>query len=307
MSQGHSNGVFGRYHGYDCHVEFGRWANRPRLNLFGRIPLYMASHQPKVLAKRFFALAVVGVILSVVAPVIADESSAPSGTEIPAPEVSGEPIPADTPTDTPSEVPIPTDTTQASPSPSAMPSPDATRAPVESVETRTAFVDESPSPSPTPVGPLADQRMRVNIPNVLPVDPRATSRLLPAINLDGPRYLLACIEGSNLYFDIYAKNSPQSFFNNEQLVSGDMTSQLLISGTTDQVLAIINSYGGMKAVATRSAMGGLYARMSFVAMTEPTLESAFCTQGSPSNFRIVYFRGLGLGMNLIKNSLVLRR
>lgn len=300
--------MFGRYHGYDCTVEFGRWANRPRLDVFERIPLYMASHQPKVLAKRFFALAVVGVILSVVAPVIADENSAPSGTEMPAPEVSGEPIPADTPTDTPSEVPIPTDTTVASPSPSAMPSPDATRAPSDAgTETTTVFVDESPSPSPTPVGPLADQRMRVNIPNVLPVDPRATSRNLPAINLGGPRYLLACIEGSNLYFDIYAKNSPQSFFNSEQLVSGDMTSQLLISGTTEQVLAIMNSYGGMKAVATRSAIGSLYARLSFVAMTEPTLESAFCNQGSPSNFRIVYFRGLGLGMNLIKNSLVLKR
>jgi len=288
-------------------VEFGKWANRPRLDVFGRLPLYMASHKPQVLAKRFFALAVVGVILSVVAPVIADENSAPSGIEAPAPEASGEPIPADTPTDTPSEVPIPTDTTVASPSPSAIASPDPTSAPSDAgTETTTVFVDESPSPSPTPVGPLENQNMRVDVPNALPVDPRATSRTLPAINLGGPRYLLACIDGANLYFDVYAKNSPQSFFNNEQLVSGDMTPQLLISGTTAQVLAVINSYGGMRAVATRSAIGGLYARLSFVAMTEPTLEPEFCRQGSPSNFRIVYFRSLGLGMNLIKNSLVLK-
>ena len=102
-------------------------------------------------------------------------------------------------------------------------------------------------------------------------------------------------------------SSVQSNFNNEQLVSGDRSSQLLISGTTDQVVAIVNSYSGLKAVSTRSAIGGLSARMSFVAMNEPTLDSSFCGQGSPANLRVIQFRSLQLEKNLIKNSVDLKR
>jgi len=268
----------------------------------------MASGKSKVLAKRFLALCCVGAMLTLVAPVIADESSSPTDVMSTAPTVSSEPTPEITPTVEPSEIPIPSDSTQASPSPS--PKPTAVAPPGTSsspVDTNTALSQQSPSPSPTPVTPLKNQSMRLSVPSVLPVDPRATSRSLPALVLFGPRYLLACIEGSNLSFDIYLKNSVQSNFNNEQLVSGDRSSQLLISGTTEQVVAIVNSYSGLKAVSTRSAIGGLSARMSFVATNEPTLDSSFCGQGSPANLRVIQFRSLELEKNLIKNSLDLKR
>lgn len=268
----------------------------------------MASGKSKVLIKRFIALSCLGGMLILVAPVIADESSSPAVVIAPAPTASSEPIPETTPTAEPSEVPIPIDSTQASPA--ASPEPNG-GAPVGSssspTETSSALIQQSPSPSPTPVAPLKNQSMRLSVPSVLPVDPRATSRSLPALVLTGPRYLLACIEGSELSFDIYLKNSVQSDFNNEQLVSGDRSSQLLISGTTDQVVAIVNSYNGLKAVSTRSAIGGLSARMSFVAMNEPTLDSSFCGQGSPANLRVIQFRSLQLEKNLIKNSVDLKR
>lgn len=266
----------------------------------------MASGKSKVLVKRFIALSCLGGMLTLVAPVIADESSSPNDAISPAPTASSEPTPEITPTAEPSEIPIPSDSTQASPAASPEPNGGAPLgSPSSSAETTSALIQQSPSP--TPVAPLKNQSMRLSVPSVLPVDPRATSRSIPALVLIGPRYLLACIEGSNLSFDIYLKNSVQSNFNNEQLVSGDRSSQLLISGTTDQVVAIVNSYSGLKAVSTRSAIGGLSARMSFVAMNEPTLDASFCGQGSPANLRVIQFRSLELEKNLIKNSVDLKR
>ncbi len=268
----------------------------------------MASGKSKVLIKRFITLSCLGGMLTLVAPVIADESSSPNDVIAPSPTASSEPNPEITPTVEPSEIPIPSDSTQASPAASPEPNGGAPLgSPTSSTETTSALSQQSPSPSPTPVAPLKNQSMRLSVPSVLPVDPRATSRSLPALVLIGPRYLLACIEGSNLSFDIYSKNSVQSNFNNEQLVSGDMSSQLLISGTTDQVVAIVNSYSGLKAVSTRSAIGGLSVRMSFVAMNEPTLDSSFCGQGSPANLRVIQFRSLQIEKNLIKNSVDLKR
>jgi hypothetical protein len=247
-------------------------------------------------------------MLILVAPVIADESSSPAVEITPAPTTSSEPIPETTPAAEPSEVPIPIDSTQASPAASPEPNGGASvGSPSSPAETSSALSQKSPSPTPTLVAPLKNQSMRLSVPSVLPVDPRATSRSLPALVLTGPRYLLACIEGSELSFDIYLKNSVQSNFNNEQLVSGDRSSQLLISGTTDQVVAIVNSYSGLKVVSTKSAIGGLSARISFVAMNEPTLDSSFCGQGSPANLRVIQFRSLQLEKNLIKNSVDLKR
>lgn len=288
-------------------VDKAKWAERPRLTLFSTFPTYMASGKSKVLAKRFLALCCVGALLSLVAPVIADENSSPTDEATPLPSASSEPFPETAPTDAPSEVPIPLDSTQPTPTPSPTPSaPSLPGASPSPSDTTTALAQPSPSPSPTPVAPLKNQGMRISVPSVLPVDPRATSRNLPGVIIIGPRYLLACLQGSNLYFDIYLKGSAQAIFNNQQLVSGDLTSQLLISGTTDQVLAIINSYGGLKATSTRGAIGNLNSRLSFVAMNEPTLEVSFCDQGSNENLRFIQFRPLGIEKKIIKNSLTLK-
>ena len=285
-------------------MEFGKWANRPRLHIFARIPIYLSSQKPELLIRRFVAFAVIGVILSIVAPVIADETISSPESPVSAPDTGGTPSPSDSPTDIPTDAPIPSDTSQPSPDPT--PTSSATGAArSQNSETFTVPSSISPSPTPTPVGLSASQKMRVEIPNILPVDPRANSRNLPSVILSGPKYVLACIRGSNLYFDIHTKNSAQSIFHDEQLVSGDMTSELLITGTTNQVLALLNSYGGLRAVALRDGIGGQYATLSFVAMTEPSLDSTFCGQRSSDNFRIIYFRPLGLVMELIKNGLVL--
>ena len=224
-----------------------------------------------------------------------------------APETSDTATQTAAPNESTIELPIPADSSQPTPKPDPTPAPTSTgTARSQNSETFTVSSSVSPSPSATPVGLSTSQKMRVEVPNVLPVDPRANSRILPPVILSGPKYVLACIRSSNLYFDLYAKNSAQSNFNDEQLVSGDMTSELLVTGTTDQVLALINSYGGLRATALRDGIGGQYATLSFLAMTEPSLDSTFCGQRTAENFRIIYFRPLGLGMDLIKNGLVLK-
>jgi hypothetical protein len=107
-------------------------------------------------------------------------------------------------------------------------------------------------------------------------------------------------------FDIYAKNSSDALFNGARLVSGDLTSDLLISGTTDQVVAILNSYGGMRFAGTRGALGGLYLNLRLTALTAPSLDAVHCGQGSPANTRTIYLRSLELGQNLIKNGITLK-
>lgn len=148
--------------------------------------------------------------------------------------------------------------------------------------------------------------MRINLPNVLLVDPRAYSTYVPSIVITGPRYMIACLKGSNLSFDIYAKNSMDSTFNAEKLVDGDMSSSLMISGSTEQVAAILNSNSGTRLTGIRGPIGGFYAIYYFVAMNMPSLNPEFCTQGSTTNARAIYLRPLGLGLALIKNGVKLR-
>jgi hypothetical protein len=209
----------------------------------------------------------------------------------------------------PSESPAPSDTSTVSespspseaPIPSSSPSAQGSSSPSQSFDTETA----STSPSPRPPEPIANQGMRIDLPSILPVDPRAQSRNLPAINISGPDYLLACMNSSNLIFDIYRKNSPDLIFNGEQLAAGDFSQSLLISGTSAQVEAIINSYNGLRMVSVRGSISEAVATFAFVAVSQPVLNASMCSRSV--NTRTLHFRPLGLGMDLVKNGLTLKK
>jgi hypothetical protein len=106
-------------------------------------------------------------------------------------------------------------------------------------------------------------------------------------------------------FDIYRKNAPDSYFNGEHLASGDFSQSLMISGTAAQVEAIINSYSGLRMVSLRGSISGAVATFAFVAVSQPVLNTSMCS--SSGNTRTLYFRPLGLGMELIKNGLTLKK
>ena len=280
-------------------MDRNKWADRPRFTAGNPTRSHLFVHKPSVFAKRIGALIIIGILLTIVAPVLADENSvAPIEEEVIAP--SDPPAPSDTSTvsesPSPSEAPIPSSSPSAQGS-----SAQGSSAPPQSTETQTA----SASPSPRPPEPIANQGMRIDFPSILPVDPRALSRNLPAINISGPDFILACINSSNAIFDIYRKNAPDSYFNGEHLASGDFSQSLLISGTAAQVEAIINSYNGLRMVSLQGSISGAVATFAFIAVSQPVLNTSMCSRSV--NTRTLHFRPLALGLDLIKNGVTLKK
>ncbi len=279
--------------GYARPVDKDKWADRPRFTKGNPSRSHLLVHEPSVFVKRIGALIITGVLLTIVAPVLADENnSVPIEEQVSAPSDSAPPD-----TSTVSESPTPTE----APIPSSSPSAQGSRAPSQSSDTQTA----SASPSPRTPEPIANQGMRIDMPSILPVDPRALSRNLPLINISGPEFVLACMNSSNAIFDIYRKNAPDSFFNGDNLASGDFSQNLMISGTAAQVEAIINSYNGLRMVSLRGSISEAIATFSFVAVSQPVLNASMCSRSV--NTRTLHFRPLGLGMDLIKNGLTLKK
>ncbi len=281
-------------HGYAHSVNRNKWADRPRFTKGNPSRSHLLVHEPSVFAKRIGALIITGILLTIVAPVLADENnSAPIEEQVITPSDSS----AAPDTSTVSESPSPTE----APIPSSSPSAQGSDAPSQSSDTQTA----SASPSPRTPEPIANQGMRIDMPSVLPVDPRALSRNMPSINISGPDFVLACMNSSNAIFDIYRKNAPDSYFNGDHLASGDFSQSLMISGTAAQVEAIINSYNGLRMVSLRGSISQAVATFAFVAVSQPVLNTSMCSRSV--NTRTLYFRPLGLGMDLIKNGLTLKK
>ena len=248
-------------------------------------------HRPSVIAKRIGALLVAGILVTIVAPVLADESNSTRASEPPATETTTSLSASDSST--------------ASQSPSPSESASATSSPVAPNPNSSATQTASASPSPKPPAAIASQGMRVDLPSVLPVDPRALTRVLPAINLTGPQYLLACLNSSSLIFDLQQKNVPDSISGEQLMLSGDFSQATMISGTTPQVEALINSSNGMRLVSLRGAISSATASFSFVAVSRPVLSASICEQSL--NTRTVSFRPLGLGQDLLKNTIILKK
>jgi len=276
---------------YALRVDANKWRNRPRpLRGIGSRS-HLLVHRPSVVAKRIGALLVAGILVTIVAPVLADESNSTPATEAPASETATSLSASDT--STASQSPTPSESASATSSPAAS-NPDSS-------DTQTA----SASPSPKPPSAIASQGMRVDLPTVLPVDPRALTRVMPAINLSGPQFLLACLNSSTLIFDLQQKNVPDSISGEELLLAGDFSQMTMISGTTPQVEALINSSNGLRMVSLRGAISGASASLSFVAVSRPVLSASICDQSI--NTRTLSFRPLGLGQELRKNTVILKK
>ena len=259
------------------------------------------------LALRFGALIVVALVFSKIAPTLAEEnspapevpvaSSAPAPTADPTQSASSEPTPTDSATPAPTLSPIPSDPT---PTPNApVPSSSST-----SGSSSTA----SPSPSPTPtVLPVSAQNFKLNIPASLNLDPRATRLYFPPINVASSGLVLACITSNKLMLDVYARGVADSGFGGEVMVSGDLTHAVSITGSADQVAAIINGGGGLATYSLTGSAAGAEVAWRFVAISMPTLRADFCTQGQPKNARTTQLRPLGLTLDLKKGDIKLKR
>ena len=252
------------------------------------------------LVARFVALVLIALIFSKVAPTLADENS-------PTPEVSA---PVVTPSESisPSESATPTPT--ESPSGSASPDPELSPIPSEpDPSASSSLPSASPTPSATPTPKvLADafQNIKINVPTVLNIDPRAGRLFFPMINLSSSEYLLACISSNKLVMDVYQRGAPDSILSGELMVSGDMTHLVMITGTADQVRTVINGGGGFSASSMAGVAAGGQVLMRFTAVSLPTLNSEFCASGAPSNTRTTLLKPLGITLNLKKGDIKLK-
>jgi len=259
--------------------------------LKARISAYFNSENKFVrLAARLGSLALFAVVVSTIAPTIADELS--SSAEIVQP---AEPAPAPTPSITAVEV---------TPTPSASPTP-------EPEITRPAIASSSPTPlaesgesvtvKDEPPAPLEIQPKYVlRIPNSVAVDPRARSYYLPHIYAaaDGAEFTLACISGAAVTFDSRNKQSSQNSDEGRDLIMGDQSGFLLISSTTARVVNLINSYTGLLVSSTNGGLANKGLTMRFVAVTAPVVDPTFCSAAKSS--ASTAFRPLGLEQSTVK-------
>jgi hypothetical protein len=243
------------------------------------------------LAARLGSLALFAVVVSTIAPTIADELSS-------SPEVVQQPAqPAPAPAPSPTEV-------EATPTPSASPTPEAqiTRPAIASTSpTPLAESSESVTVKDEPPAPLEIQPKYVlRIPNSVAVDPRARSYYLPHIYAaaDGAQFTMACISGAGVTFDSRNKQSSQNSDEGKDLVMGDQSGFLLISSTTARVVNLINSYTGLLVSSANGGLANKALTMRFVAVTAPVVDPTFCSAAKSS--AATAFRPLGLEQSTVK-------
>jgi len=187
--------------------------------------------------------------------------------------------PTPDPTASPDPTPIPTESPSGDPSPSQSPAP-------------------SPSPSKEPPHAIANQNMFVRAAQVVHADPRANSVLITPIEVDSAAVILACISASNASLDILTKNVVNNA--DPKVLVGDFTNSIRITGTSDQVMNIINSYNGLRALSFTRGITNQRILFRFVAISEPTLDPKLCANANPSNNRIINILPVGIDIDMKK-------
>ena len=244
---------------------------------------------------RLVLLTFVAGFIATVAPTVADvmtqEDPGPVSTYVePTPEPSTETTTSQTPTPQASA----SDTSTAQ---SPEPDPEYSVAPASSDTATAEPIIEADAPlSPQP-------KYTIKIPETFAIDPRANTYFLPSIYLAGSKFTLVCINGTGINFYLANKRiSDDSSDTKTVMVLGDGSSNLRIAGRTAEVLAVINSGGGLF---TYTNSGGLRDRsglISVVATNKATIDSAFCGKASSANTKAFTFRGLGLQVDTKKGS-----
>jgi len=87
----------------------------------------------------------------------------------------------------------------------------------------------------------------------------------------------------------------------------DMSHKVLITGTSAQVAAIINGAGGLSVFNPTKPIPGSSVQVQAVAVSMPTLKSAFCSQGSSKNVTQTKISALGITLDFKKGDIPLKR
>jgi len=238
-----------------------------------------------------FIAALVATVAPTVANVVTQDDPGPVSTYV---EPTSEPTVETSTSAGPSPEASTSDTSTAQ---SPEPTPEYSVAPASS-DTATA---EPKIEADAPLNP--QPKYTLKIPGTLAIDPRANSYFVPSIYLSGSKHSLVCISSSGINFDVANKRvSDDRSDTSTVMVLGDGSSFLRVAGRTAEVLAVINSGGGLF---TYTNSGGLRDRSAFIsviATNKATIDSAFCGAAAPTNSKTISFRALGLQVDTKKGS-----
>jgi hypothetical protein len=246
----------------------------------------------KTLALRLLLLIVVALFLAKVGPTLADELSGGTPDPVQSPVASASPSASVTPSDSAS--PEPTTSAEASASPSVNP-----------VTSGSPSTSPSASPTPTPRA-LTSQSLTIRIPVSLRADPRARALKFPKLEISGTPKILFCANSPGLILDIYQKGSAQENFDGEGLIFGDTTDSLIMSGPTEQLLAVINSYGGLS-ISGPGAIAGNSALFRVVSISDATIDPRLCNSGASENIRTTQIVPLEISLEVKKGTVTLAK
>lgn len=206
--------------------------------------------------------------------------------------VAKEPDPESTPSPEPSDL----GKSEAEPSPSPS-------------ETSEASPTPSPTPTPTPTPPfaIANQSMMIIAPSEVKIDPRARSVFIPKMHVANGGNLLICASSTLGSFDANIPNISSGEKESSLEVTGAYTPYLRISGIGSQAAGIINSGNGLRVFSPSKGLAGSYIQLRFVALSKVSNNPKLCSDGSLSNTRTIYLRGLGLDLNITKGGITLKQ
>ena len=246
------------------------------------------------LISRALALTLAAAVISTIAPTLADELSTDPAMLEPVTQSSSAPL-APIATETP--------TATASPAPTFTPEPEVSRPAVAS-PSESPFAESSESSTAgLPGVPLETQTAYVvKVPTTIAVDPRALSRFMPHIYVTNPnpeiQYTMVCVSGAGLRFDVKQKGAAHNQVEGDELISGDLSGQIIVSAETARAIELVNSYQGLFMSSTGGGISGRSLTFRFVAVSKPVAHPAYC--GAARSGAITTIRPLGLDQSTVK-------
>jgi len=256
---------------------------------------YWRSEKRSVkLISRALALTLAAAVISTIAPTLADELSSDPTMLEPAPQSSTSPM---------APVVAETPTASASPAATFTPEPVVSR-PAVATPSESPFVESSESATAELPGvPLETQTAYlVKAPTTIAVDPRALNRFMPHIYVTNPNpdieFTMVCVSGAGLRFDVKQKGAAHNQVEGDELISGDLSGQVILSAETARAIELLNSYQGLFMTSTGGGISGRSLTFRFVAVSKPVVDPSYCSAARSG--AITTIRPLGLDQSTVK-------
>ena len=246
------------------------------------------------LISRALALTLAAAVISTIAPTLADELSTDPTMLEPVSQSSTSPM---------APIVAETPTASASPAPTFTPEPVVSR-PAVATASESPFVESSESATAELPGvPLETQTAYlVKAPSTIAVDPRALNRFMPHIYVTNPnpdiQYTMVCVSGAGLRFDVKQKGAAHNQVEGDELISGDLSGQVIVSAETARAIELVNSYQGLFMTSTGGGISGRSLTFRFVAVSKPVVDPSYCSAARSG--AITTIRPLGLDQSTVK-------